>query len=71
MKSCLAAGLLALAAAVLATLPLKYGVVGGEVIRDVTFMVILVSITLTAILVMVYPLSGIKKMYGFVLDKKS
>lgn len=60
-----------LAAAVLATLPLKYGVVGGEVIRDVTFMVILVSIFLTAILVMVYPLSGIKKMYGLVLGKKS
>ena len=60
-----------LAAAVLATLPLKYGIVGGEVIRDVTFMVVLVSITLTAILVMAFPLSGVQKFYAFALGKKS
>jgi cell volume regulation protein A len=42
-----------LAAAVLATLPLQYGVAGGEVIRDTTYMVVLASITLTALLVMV------------------
>lgn len=44
-----------LAAAVLAGLPLEYGIAGGEVIRDTTYMVVLVSITLTALLVMVYP----------------
>jgi NhaP-type Na+/H+ or K+/H+ antiporter len=60
-----------LAAAVLATLPLKYGIVGGEVIRDVTFMVILVSIALTALLVMVFPLSGTHKIYALMMGKKS
>ena len=36
-----------LAAAVLAGLPLQYGVTGGEVIRDTTYMVVLVSISLS------------------------
>ncbi|MGC2456951.1 MAG: cation:proton antiporter [Gallionellaceae bacterium] len=58
-----------LAAAVLATLPLEYGVAGGEVIRDVTYMVVLVSITLTALLVMAYPLPALQKMYGRALGK--
>ncbi len=39
-----------LAAAVLATVPLQAGVPGGEAIRDVTFAVVLFSITLTAVL---------------------
>jgi len=58
-----------LAAAVLATLPLKYGVVGGEVIRDVTYMVVLVSIALTAVLVMVYPMNGTRRLYARILKK--
>lgn len=58
-----------LAAAVLATLPLQYGVAGGEVIRDVTYMVVLVSITLTALLVMVYPLHATQKFYARALGK--
>ncbi|MCX7185211.1 MAG: cation:proton antiporter [Nitrosospira sp.] len=58
-----------LAAAVLATLPLQYGVVGGEVIRDVTYMVVLVSITLTALLVMIYPLHATQKFYARTLGK--
>ena len=44
-----------LAAAVLAALPLQYGVAGGEIIRDTSYMVVLISITLTALLVMAYP----------------
>lgn len=40
-----------LAAAVLATLPLQYGIAGAEVIRVTTFMVVLVSISLCAGLV--------------------
>ena len=58
-----------LAAAVLAALPLQYGVAGGEVIRDTTYMVVLVSITLTALLVMLYPLPGAQKFYSRALGK--
>jgi NhaP-type Na+/H+ or K+/H+ antiporter len=58
-----------LAAAVLAALPLQYGVAGGEVIRDTTYMVVLVSITLTAFLVMLYPLPGAQKFYSRALGK--
>lgn len=58
-----------LAAAVLAALPLQYGVAGGEVIRDTTYMVVLVSITLTALLVMLYPLQRVQNIYGRALGK--
>ena len=58
-----------LAAAVLATLPLEYGVAGGEVIRDATYMVVLVSITLTALLVMIYPSRFVQRMYALILGK--
>jgi len=58
-----------LAAAVLAALPLEYGVVGGEMIRDVSYMVVLISITLTALLVMVYPLTTVQKLYARALGK--
>jgi len=58
-----------LAAAVLAALPLQYGVTGGEVIRDTTYMVVLVSITLTALLVMLYPLPRVQNIYGRALGK--
>ncbi len=58
-----------LAAAVLATLPLEYGVVGGEMIRDVTYMVVLVSISLTALLVMLYPKHLTQNCYSRMLSK--
>lgn len=58
-----------LAAAVLAALPLQNGVTGGEIIRDTTYMVILVSITLTALLVMAYPLPAMQRIYGRALGK--
>ncbi|OGT37563.1 MAG: sodium:proton exchanger [Gallionellales bacterium RIFOXYD2_FULL_52_7] len=58
-----------LAAAVLAALPLEYGVVGGEMIRDVSYMVVLISITLTALLVMVYPHPSVQKLYARALGK--
>jgi NhaP-type Na+/H+ or K+/H+ antiporter len=58
-----------LAAAVLAGLPLQYGVAGGEIIRDTTYMVVLVSIALCALLVAVYPLSGMRKFYARALGK--
>ena len=58
-----------LAAAVLAGLPLQYGVTGGEIIRDTTYMVVLVSISLCALLVVVYPLPGVQKFYSRALGK--
>jgi cell volume regulation protein A len=58
-----------LASAVLATLPLQYGVAGGEMIRDTTYMVVLVSITLTALLVMIYPNRYAQRLYAFTLNK--
>jgi len=58
-----------LASAVLATLPLEYGVAGGEVIRDVTYMVVLASITLTAILVMAFPVPATQRFYSWATGK--
>jgi potassium/hydrogen antiporter len=58
-----------LAAAVLATLPLQYGIVGGEIIRDVSYMVVLVSITLTALLVVALPWAPVTALYARVLGK--
>ena len=58
-----------LAAAVLASLPLSYGVAGGETIRDVTYMVVLVSITLTALLVIAYPAPVMQRLFARTLGK--
>lgn len=58
-----------LAAAVLAGLPLQYGVIGGEMIRDTTYMVVLVSISLTAILVALYPMHWMQRIYSVLLSK--
>jgi hypothetical protein len=58
-----------LAAAVLAALPLQYGIAGGEVIRDTTYMVVLFSISLTAVLVMAYPAPAVRSLYSSLLGK--
>lgn len=58
-----------LAAAVLAALPLKHGVIGGEIIRDTSYMVVLISITLTALLVMVYPSRFAQRFYSLAIGK--
>jgi NhaP-type Na+/H+ and K+/H+ antiporter len=58
-----------LAAAVLASLPLQQGVAGGEVIRDISYMVVLVSITLTALLVITLPWPGVRRLYAVALGK--
>ncbi len=58
-----------LAAAVLATLPMEFGVAGGETIRDVTYMVVLFSISLTAFLVMLYPKHYPQVAYSWILEK--
>lgn len=59
-----------LAAAVLAALPLQAGVAGGEVIRDTTYMVVLISIALTALLVMVYSQPSVQRFYIRTLGKR-
>lgn len=58
-----------LAAAVLASLPLQQGVPGGEVIRDVSYMVVLVSITMTALLVISLPWPSVSRIYEKGLGK--
>lgn len=58
-----------LAAAVLASLPLQYGVAGGEIIRDTTYMVVLISITFTALLVMAYPTRLAQRFYSLAIGK--
>lgn len=58
-----------LAAAVLAALPLQYGIDGGETIRDTTYMVVLFSIALSAVLVMAYPAPTVRNAYSRILGK--
>ncbi len=58
-----------LAAAVLAAVPLQYGVPGAEVIRDTTYMVVLVSIVLCALLVMAYGLKPVRAVYVALFGK--
>ncbi|HTN93601.1 MAG TPA: cation:proton antiporter, partial [Gallionella sp.] len=58
-----------LASAVLATLPLESGVAGSEVIRDATYMVVLVSITFTALLVIAYHNRFAQRIYAMALNK--
>jgi len=58
-----------LASAVLAALPLQFHVEGGEVIRDTTYMVVLISITLSAVLVMAYQAPLVQRVYALILGK--
>lgn len=55
-----------LAAAVLASIPYQMGVEGGEFIRDITYAVVFISITLTSILVyLVEKVGWFGGLYGF------
>lgn len=58
-----------LAAAVLAGVPLQYGVAGGELIRDAAYMAVLVSIAMSALLVMAFPLVPLQRLYALILKK--
>jgi NhaP-type Na+/H+ or K+/H+ antiporter len=60
-----------LAAAVLASLPLQYGVAMGEQIRDTAYMVVLVSISMCAVLIMSYSARPVQTLYGVLLGKSS
>lgn len=59
-----------LAAAVLATVPVQQDMIGGEIMRDTTYMVVLISIVLCALLVAVYPNRYVQKVYGYLLSSK-
>jgi len=59
-----------LAAAVLASLPLQYGVAEGALIRDTAYMVVLVSISLCAVLIMSFSARPVQSLYGFLLGKQ-
>lgn len=53
-----------LVSAVLATIPLQQGVAGGEIIRDATYMIVLVSIVLTSLLLPLYDRPPLSYFYG-------
>lgn len=59
-----------LAAAVLASLPLQYGVAQGALIRDTAYMVVLISITLCAFLIMAYSTRPVQALYSALLGKE-
>ena len=57
-----------LAAVVLATIPLQQGVAGGEIIRDITYGVVLLSILLTSILVLLLEKTKLPGLYAWFLS---
>ena len=57
-----------LAAVVLATLPLQQQVVGGELIKDITYGVVLSSIVLTSFLVLLIEKTKMADLYGWLLS---
>jgi len=57
-----------LAAVVLASIPLQQGVAGGEIIRDVTYGVVLFSIVITSILVLLLEKTRLPDVYAWVLS---
>ena len=58
-----------LAAAVLAALPLEQGVVGGEVIQSLAYVVVLLSITATAIMIPLQRVPPLSALYASVYAK--
>jgi len=54
-----------LAAVVLASLPLQQGVLGGELIKNITYGVVLLSIVITSFLVMLIDKTQFYKLYGW------
>lgn len=57
-----------LAAVVLATLPFQQGITGGELIRDVTYGVVLFSIVTTSVLVLLIEKTGFAGFYRWLLS---
>jgi cell volume regulation protein A len=57
-----------LAAVVLATIPVQQGVVGGEVIKNITYGVVLISIVITSFLVLLLEKTSLPNLYAWVLS---
>ena len=57
-----------LAAAVLASIPLQQGIVGGEIIQSISYSVILSSIVLTSLLVFLMDKTGLSRFYAWVFS---
>jgi len=57
-----------LAAVVLASLPLQQGVLGGELIKNITYGVVLLSIVITSFLVMLIDKAKFYKLYGWLFS---
>ena len=57
-----------LAAVVLATIPLQQGIIGGEIIKNVTYGVVLFSIVLTSFLVLLLEKTKLPDLYAWVLS---
>jgi NhaP-type Na+/H+ or K+/H+ antiporter len=58
-----------LAAAVLASVPLQQGVVGGEVIQNLTYAVVLLSIIMTSVLIFLVDKTKLAEVYQALLGK--
>jgi len=56
-----------LAAVVLATIPVQQGIVGGEVIKNITYGVVLISIVITSFLVLLLEKTRLPDLYAWVL----
>jgi len=59
-----------LAAVVLASLPLQQGVLGGELIKNITYGVVLLSIIITSFLVMLIDKTKFYKLYGWLFSPR-
>ncbi|MFC2046898.1 cation:proton antiporter [Chloroflexota bacterium] len=54
-----------LAAAVLASIPLQQGIIGGELIKNATYGVILLSIVMTSVLILLLEKTRLSNVYGW------
>jgi cell volume regulation protein A len=59
-----------LAAVVLASIPIQEGVVGGELIKNITYGVVLISIVMTAIFVLLIDKTKLSDSFGWILSPK-
>lgn len=57
-----------LAAAVLASIPFQQGIIGGELIKNVTYGVVLLSIVMTSLLVLLLDKTKLSNAYGWILS---
>ncbi|MFC1914292.1 hypothetical protein ACFLXF_03365, partial [Chloroflexota bacterium] len=59
-----------LAAVVLASIPLQQGILGGELIKNITYGVVLLSIVITSFMVMLLDKTGLYELYGWLFSPK-